>query len=116
MESNYPRAFSFTLAVYLPIVPELLLLFVSTGASKILSYWTLDVTKGEDACRIRSLHAPHNLALLRRFAVNTLNRESTFKRSLKQKSKRAAMDDAYMLTLLAAALPEPNQELQPICQ
>jgi len=27
----------------------------------------------EDDCRVRSLHAPHNLALLRRFAVNTLN-------------------------------------------
>jgi predicted transposase YbfD/YdcC len=79
-------------------------------------HWTLDVTFDEDACRVRSLHAPHNLALLRRFAVNTLNRESTFKRSLKQKSKRAAMDDAYMLTLLAAALPEPNQNLQPACQ
>jgi hypothetical protein len=26
------------------------------------------------------------------------------------------MDDAYMLTLLAAALPEPNQKLQPVCQ
>ena len=76
-------------------------------------HWTLDVTCGEDACRVRSLHAPHNLALVRRFAVNTLNRESTFKRSLKQKSKRAAMDDSYMLTLLAATLPEPNQLLQP---
>ena len=79
-------------------------------------HWTLDVTFGEDDCRVRSLHAPHNLALLRRFAVNTLNRELTFKRSLKQKSKRAAMDDAYMLTLLAAALPVPNQDLQPSCQ
>lgn len=79
-------------------------------------HWTLDVTFGEDNCRVRSLHAPHNLALLRRFAVNALNRESTFKRSLRQKSKRAAMDDAYMLTLLAAALPAPTQELQPTCQ
>jgi len=79
-------------------------------------HWTLDVTFGEDACRVRSLHAPHNLALLRRFAVNILNRESTFKRSLKQKSKRAAMDDAYMLTLLAAALPQPHQEPQPSFQ
>jgi len=77
-------------------------------------HWTLDVTFGEDDCRVRSLHAPHNLALLRRFAVNTLNRESTFKRSLKQKSKRAAMDDAYMLTLLAAALPHPLR--RPSCQ
>ena len=59
---------------------------------------------------------PHNLALVRRFAVNTLNRESTFNRSLKQKSKRAAMDDAYMLNLLAAALPDPIQETQPSCQ
>jgi len=29
-------------------------------------HWILDVTFGEDACRVRSLHAPHNLALLRR--------------------------------------------------
>lgn len=36
-------------------------------------HWTVDVTFGEDDCRVRSLHAPHNLALLRRFAVNALN-------------------------------------------
>lgn len=79
-------------------------------------HWTLDVTWAEDDCRVRSLHAPHNLALLRRFALNSLNRESTFKRSLKQKSQRAAMDDAYMLAVLAAALPNPNENLQPSCQ
>jgi predicted transposase YbfD/YdcC len=79
-------------------------------------HWTLDVTFEEDNCRVRSLHAPHNLALLRRFALNTLNQESTFKRSLRQKSKRAAMDDTYMLTLLATALPTPHDELQPYCQ
>ncbi len=33
-------------------------------------HWTLDVTFAEDGCRVRSLHAPHNLALKRRFAVN----------------------------------------------
>ena len=79
-------------------------------------HWTLDVSFEEDACRVRSGHAPHNLAIVRRFALNTLNQESTFKRSLKQKSKRAAMDDAYMLTLLAAAFPETTQALQPTCQ
>jgi len=62
---------------------------------------------GEDDCRC-ALCTPSYLALLRRFAVNTLNRESTFKRSLKQKSKRAAMDDAYMLTLLSAHYPIPS--------
>jgi predicted transposase YbfD/YdcC len=66
-------------------------------------HWVLDVTFKEDACRVRSLQAPHNLALVRRFALNILNREHTFKGSLKQKSKRAAMDNRYMLTLLASA-------------
>jgi predicted transposase YbfD/YdcC len=68
-------------------------------------HWVLDVTLNEDACRVRSLHAPHNLALVRRFALNILNCERTFKGSLKQKSKRAAMDNRYMLTLLASAFP-----------
>jgi predicted transposase YbfD/YdcC len=68
-------------------------------------HWVLDVTFNEDACRVRSLHAPHNLALVRRFALNILNCEHTFKGSLKQKSKRAAMDNRYMLTLLTSAFP-----------
>jgi predicted transposase YbfD/YdcC len=76
-------------------------------------HWVLDVTFGEDDCRVRSLHAPHNLALLRRFALNALNRETSSKRSLKQKSKQAAMNDAYMLTVLAAALPQPIPNLEP---
>ena len=76
-------------------------------------HWTLDVTFAEDDCRVRSLHAPHNLALLRRFALNALNREDTSKRSLRQKSKRAGMDDLYMLTVLAAALPDSLAEPEP---
>lgn len=73
-------------------------------------HWVLDVTFGEDACRVRSLHAPQNLAILRRFALNALNRESTCKRSLKQKSKQTAMNDDYMLKVLAAALPDSAQD------
>ena len=76
-------------------------------------HWTLDVTFAEDDCRVRSLHAPHNLALVRRFALNALNREATSKRSLRQKSKRAAMDDIYMLSVLAAALPDSSGEPEP---
>ncbi len=29
-------------------------------------HWVLDVTFNEDACRVRSRMAPHNLALVRR--------------------------------------------------
>jgi len=63
-----------------------------------------------------ALHAPHNLALLRRFAVNALNRAGSSKQSLRQKSKRAAMDDCFMLRVLAAALPDPNEDENPCCQ
>ncbi len=76
-------------------------------------HWVLDVTFGEDTCRVRSLHAPQNLAILRRFALNALNRESTCKRSLKQKSKQTAMNDDYMLKVLAAALSNSVQDTSP---
>ncbi|MEH1789424.1 MAG: ISAs1 family transposase [Nostoc sp.] len=66
-------------------------------------HWTLDVTFGEDECRIRSLHSPQNFALLRRIALNALERESSFRRSIRQKSRRAAMNDQYMLSVLTAA-------------
>ena len=63
-------------------------------------HWTLDVTFNEDRCRIRSCHSPRNLALLRRMALNALNQETTLKRSLRQKMKRAAMNNDYMMTVL----------------
>ena len=63
-------------------------------------HWTLDVTFGEDQCRIRFFHSPRNFALLRRVALNALNQEKTIKRSLRQKSKRAAMNNDYMVTVL----------------
>ena len=63
-------------------------------------HWTLDVTFNEDHCRIRSCHSPRNFALLRRMALNALNRENRLKRSLRQKMKRAAMNNDYMMTVL----------------
>lgn len=44
-------------------------------------HWVLDVTFGEDACRIRTGNAPENLALLKRWSLNLLNQETSFKRS-----------------------------------
>lgn len=79
-------------------------------------HWTLDVTFAEDASRVRTGHAPQNLALLRRIALNSLNRELSFKRSTRQKSNRAAMDNDYMLKVLAACLPQSNLDAEPACQ
>ena len=74
-------------------------------------HWTLDVTFHEDECRIRSLHSPQNFALLRRIALNALERETSFRRSIRQKSRRAAMNDQYMLSVLAAAISNSDSIL-----
>jgi len=90
--------------------------FVSIGALKIPSTLSLDVTFSEDAARIRSGHAPQNVAILRRIALNALNRESRLRRSPRQKSNRAAMDNQYMLKVLIAALSTPDCHPEPACQ
>ena len=69
-------------------------------------HWVLDVSFGEDASRIRNGHSPENFSLLRRMAISLLNQETSTTRSLKQKAKRAAMDNNYMLQVLSAALPQ----------
>lgn len=79
-------------------------------------HWTLDVTFAEDACRIRTGHAPQNLSLLRRIALNALNREKSFRRSTRQKSNRAAMENNYMLKVLSACLPATDDYSEPVCQ
>ncbi|MEG3900355.1 ISAs1 family transposase [Microcoleus sp. SVA1_B6] len=70
------------------------------------AHWTLDCTFAEDACRIRSFHSPQNLAVLRRLALNALNREPTYKRSLRQKMKRAAMDNDYLIQIIRSCLTD----------
>lgn len=47
-------------------------------------------------------HSPRNFAFLIRVALNALNQESTYRRSIAQKSKRAAMDNNYMIAVLRA--------------
>lgn len=79
-------------------------------------HWTLDVTFSEDESRIRSLHSPQNFALLRRIALNALEQESSFHRSIRQKSRRAAMNNQYMVSVLASALPNSTSELESTCQ
>lgn len=69
-------------------------------------HWVLDVTFAEDASRIRNQHSAENFALLRRLAISLLNQETSTKRSLKQKTKRAAMNTNYMLQILASALSQ----------
>lgn len=68
-------------------------------------HWVLDLNWGEDDCRVRTGNAPDNLALLRRWSLNLLNQETSYKRSTRQKMKRAAMDSRYMLQVLQSLFP-----------
>ena len=63
-------------------------------------HWVLDVAFDEDAVRSRKDNAPQNLAMIRKLALNIL-RQNTDKGSIKGKIKRAAWDDAFLLSLLA---------------
>jgi hypothetical protein len=61
----------------------------------------LDVTFREDDSRVRDRTAAHNLALLRKIALNIVGRDQTTKASVRGRRKKAAWNDSYMLKLLA---------------
>lgn len=68
-------------------------------------HWCLDVAFREDESRVRTDHGPENLALLRKLAMNLARSDRSRKKGIQAKRKRAAWDDAYLLTLLQAGLP-----------
>jgi predicted transposase YbfD/YdcC len=63
-------------------------------------HWVLDVALGEDAARSRADHAPQNIALIRKLALNIL-RQSPEKASIKTKIKKAGWNDEFLLSLFA---------------
>jgi len=64
-------------------------------------HWVLDVVFREDACRIRKGSTPQNMAILRHIALSLLQREQTEKVGIKAKSLKAALDENYLLKVLA---------------
>lgn len=63
-------------------------------------HWVLDVHFDEDANRARKDHAPENLAILRRLALNIL-RAHPYNASIRRKIKRAGWDDDFLLATLS---------------
>ena len=59
-------------------------------------HWQLDVTFGEDQCRIRKGHGDENFSTLRRTALSLLKQEKTAKCGVKNKRLTAGWDDSYM--------------------
>jgi predicted transposase YbfD/YdcC len=63
-------------------------------------HWVLDVVMREDHARARKDHAPANLAILRRMALNTIKANKD-KGSNRLKFKRAGWDNRFLRKLLA---------------
>ena len=59
-------------------------------------HWQLDVTFGEDQCRIRKGHGDENFSTLRRTALSLLKKEKTARCGVKNKRLNAGWDDSYM--------------------
>lgn len=64
-------------------------------------HWALDVAFDEDHSRVRKGHGAENLAVLRRLALSLIQRESTFRKSVKGRRLKACWDPTYLLKLLA---------------
>jgi predicted transposase YbfD/YdcC len=65
-------------------------------------HWVLDVVFHEDASRIRTLNADHNLVLLRKIALNLI-RQHPAKGSLKGKRYRAALNEDFLLEVIQSS-------------
>jgi predicted transposase YbfD/YdcC len=63
-------------------------------------HWVLDVAFREDMSRIRMEHGPENFALIRHIALNLLQRETSFKGSIKTKRLKAGWNNAYLAKVL----------------
>lgn len=64
-------------------------------------HWSLDVVFGEDSSRIRTDHAPENMTLIRKIALNLLSKE-TSKGSKKRKRLKAGWDNDFLIQILLA--------------
>jgi predicted transposase YbfD/YdcC len=63
-------------------------------------HWVLDMAFREDESRVRKDHAPENFAVIRQFALNLLQRDTSLKVGISAKRKRAGWDETYLAQLL----------------
>lgn len=66
-------------------------------------HWVLDVAMHQDHTRIRTGHAPENLAVLHHIALNLLKQEQTEKIGIKNKRLVAGWDHDYLLRVIMGA-------------
>ena len=64
-------------------------------------HWVMDMDFDEDACRVRTDHAPENFALLRQIAHNLIKQESSKKVSVRRKINKAGWDNDFLVRIVA---------------
>jgi hypothetical protein len=65
-------------------------------------HWSLDVGFREDLNQCHIGHSAHNLATIRRIALNLLKQEKTHKNGISCRRKTAGWDHSYLLKVLTA--------------
>lgn len=63
-------------------------------------HWVLDVSFNEDLSRVRRNNASENMSVLRHLVLNLLRQETSFKKELKAKRFKAALDTNYAEKIL----------------
>lgn len=67
-------------------------------------HWSLDVTFHEDHIQTKIKNAVKNIGLVRKFALNLLKKEASFKGSLRRKRKKAGRDFGYLFKIILPLL------------
>ena len=67
-------------------------------------HWVLDVAMHQDQTRIRTDHAPENLAILHHIALNLLKQDRTETLGIKNKRLAAGWDHDYLLRLVVTPI------------
>lgn len=91
----------FVISSHPPAVKTLAKFIRGHWAIENSEHWVLDVTFAEDASRIRKLSSPEISAAFRRMALNILQRDTTYKDSIRGKRLRAGWDDAILANIYA---------------
>lgn len=63
-------------------------------------HWCLDIAFREDECQVRERKAVENLVILRHIGLNLLKQETSCRRGIKTKRKKAGWSEEYLLKVL----------------